>query len=193
MRRLIIGMTGSTGAIFGVRMLEALKGTDIESHLIISKWAQRTLEHETRYTVEQVRGLASVVHSQGDMGASISSGSFKTEGMVVIPCSVRTLGGIANGYGEHLVHRAADVVLKERRKLVLVVRETPLSAIHLENMLAVTRAGAVVLPASPSFYSKPETLDSLLDTVVGRVLDQLGLANKLMPRWGEGQGKGDDT
>jgi 4-hydroxy-3-polyprenylbenzoate decarboxylase len=153
MRRLIIGMTGSTGAIFGVRMLEALKDSGIESHLIISKWAQRTLEHETRYTVEQVRGLATVVHSQGDMGASISSGSFKTEGMVVIPCSVRTLAGIANGYGEHLVHRAADVVLKERRKLVLVVRETPLSAIHLENMLAVTRAGGVVLPAAPSCYS----------------------------------------
>src|SRR6478735_7850062 len=119
MRRLIIGMTGSTGAIFGVRMLEALKDSGIESHLIISKWAQRT--------VEQVRGLATVVHSQGDMGASISSGSFKTEGMVVMPCSVRTLAGIANGYGEHLVHRAADVILKERRKLVLLVRETPLS------------------------------------------------------------------
>jgi 4-hydroxy-3-polyprenylbenzoate decarboxylase len=123
------------------------------------------------------------------MGATISSGSFLTEGMVVIPCSVRTLGGIANGYGEHLVHRAADVILKERRKLVLVVRETPLSAIHLENMLSVTRAGAVVLPASPSFYSKPATLESLLDTVVGRVLDQLGLPNKLMPRWGEGDKK----
>ncbi len=135
MRRLIIGMTGSTGAIFGVRMLEALKGSEVESHLIISKWAQRTLEHETRYTVEQVRALASVVHSQGDMGASISSGSFKTEGMVVMPCSVHTLAGIANGYGEHLVHRAADVVLKERRRLVLVVRETPFSEVHLENML----------------------------------------------------------
>ena len=141
MRRLIIGMTGSTGAIFGVRMLEALKGSDVESHLIISKWAQRTLEHETRYTVEQVRALASVVHSQGDMGASISSGSFKTEGMVVMPCSVRTLAGIANGYGEHLVHRAADVVLKERRKLVLLVRETPLSEVHLENMLKLARMG----------------------------------------------------
>src|SRR5262245_64541452 len=115
MRRLIIGMTGSTGAIFGIRFLEALKHSEIETHLIISKWAQRTIEHETNYSIEQVRVLASVVHSQGDMGATISSGSFLTEGMVVIPCSVRTLGGIANGYGEHLVHRAADVVLKERR------------------------------------------------------------------------------
>ena len=147
MRRLIIGMTGSTGAIFGVRMLEALKDSGIESHLIISKWAQRTLEHETSYTVEQVRALATVVHSQGDMGASISSGSFMTEGMVVIPCSVRTLAGIANGYGEHLVHRAADVILKERRKLVLVVRETPLSEVHLENMLKLARMGVVDVAA----------------------------------------------
>src|SRR6266581_6912247 len=128
-RRLIVGMTGSTGAIFGVRFLEALKASDIETHLIISKWAQRTIEHETNYTIEQVRALASVVHSQGDMGATISSGSFLTEGMVVIPCSVRTLGGIANGYGEHLVHRAADVILKERRKLVMLVREMPLSEV----------------------------------------------------------------
>src|SRR3984893_1170007 len=121
MRRLIIGMTGSTGAIFGVRMLEALKGSEVESHLIISKWAQRTLEHETRYTVEQERARARVVHSQGDMGASISPGSFKTEGMVVMPCSVPTLADTPTGYGDKLGHRAADVVLKERRRLVLVV------------------------------------------------------------------------
>jgi 4-hydroxy-3-polyprenylbenzoate decarboxylase len=162
MRRLIIGMTGSTGAIFGVRMLEALKGSDVESHLIISKWAQRTLEHETHYTVEQVRSLASVVHSQGDMGASISSGSFKTEGMVVIPCSVRTLAGIANGYGEHLVHRAADVVIKERRKLVLVVRETPLSEVHLENMLKLAR---------------------IVNHIVARVLDQFDIPAPFAKRW----------
>src|SRR5881398_2868948 len=171
MRRLIIGMTGSTGAIFGVRMLEALKATDIESHLIISKWAQRTLEHETRYTVEQVRGLASVVHSQGDMGASISSGSFKTEGMVVIPCSVHTLAGIANGYGEHLVHRAADVVLKEKRRLVLVVREAPLSEIHLENMLKLARMGVVITPPVPAFYNHPRSIDDLVDHTVSRILD----------------------
>src|SRR5258708_13662113 len=139
MRRLIIGMTGSTGAIFGVRMLEALKGSEVESHLIISKWAQRTLEHETRYTVEQVRALASVVHSQGDMGASISSGSFKTEGMVVMPCSVHTLAGIANGYGEHLVHRAAAVGLKERPRLILEVRATPFSQVHLLAILSLSR------------------------------------------------------
>src|ERR1700674_3207983 len=183
MRRLIIGMTGSTGAIFGVPMLEALKGSDVESHLIISKWAQRTLEHETSYTVEQVRALAKVVHSQGDMGASLSSGSFKTEGMVVIPCSVRTLGCIANGYGEHLVHRAADVVLKERRRLVLVVRETPLSEVHLENMLKLARLGVVMLPPMPAFYNHPQTVDDVVDHIVFRVLDQFGIAAPFAKRW----------
>jgi flavin prenyltransferase len=183
MRRLIIGMTGSTGAIFGVRMLEALKGSDIESHLIISKWAQRTLEHETRYSVEQVRSLASIVHSQGDMGASISSGSFKTEGMVVMPCSVRTLAGIANGYGEHLVHRAADVVLKERRRLVLVVRETPLSEVHLENMLKLARMGASIVPPVPAFYNHPQTVDDIVNHIVARVLDQFDIPAPFAKRW----------
>jgi 4-hydroxy-3-polyprenylbenzoate decarboxylase len=183
MRRLIIGMTGSTGAIFGVRMLEALKDSAIESHLIISKWAQRTLEHETRYTVEQVRGLATVVHSQGDMGASISSGSFKTEGMVVMPCSVRTLAGIANGYGEHLVHRAADVVLKERRKLVLLVRETPLSEVHLENMLKLARMGVSIVPPMPAFYNHPQTVDDIVNHIVARVLDQFDIPAPFAKRW----------
>jgi len=131
MRRIIVGMTGSTGAIFGVRLLEALQQTDVETHLIISKWAQtHQSSNETSFSVEQVRALATVVHSQGDMGATISSGSFLPRAMVVIPCSVRTLASIANGYGEHLVHRAADVILKERRKLVLLVRETPLSEVQ---------------------------------------------------------------
>jgi 4-hydroxy-3-polyprenylbenzoate decarboxylase len=176
-------MTGSTGAIFGIRMLEALKQCDIESHLIISKWAQRTIEHETSYTVDQVRALASVVHSQGDMGASISSGSFLTEGMVVIPCSVRTLGGIANGYGEHLVHRAADVILKERRRLVLLVRETPLSEVHLENMLKLARMGVIILPPVPAFYNRPQTVDELVDHIVARVLDQFGIDAPFAKRW----------
>src|SRR5260221_9141203 len=152
MRRLIIGMTGSTGAIFGVRMLEALKGSEVETHLIISKWAQRTLEHETRYTVEQVRSLASVVHSQGDMGAAISSGSFKTDGMAVMPCSVHTLAGLAYGYGEHPVPRAADVVLKERRRPVLVVRGTPLSQVPLEDNVKLPPLGVTIVPPVPAFY-----------------------------------------
>ena len=183
MRRLIVGMTGSTGAVFGIRLLEALKHSDVESHLIISKWAQRTIEHETNHTIEQVRSLATVVHSQGDMGASISSGSFITEGMVVIPCSVRTLGGIANGYGEHLVHRAADVILKERRRLVLVVRETPLSEVHLENMLKLARMGVVMLPPMPAFYNHPKTVDDVIDHIVFRVLDQFGIAAPFAKRW----------
>ena len=183
MRRLIVGMTGSTGAVFGIRLLEALKHSEVESHLVISKWAQRTIEHETRHTIEQVRALATVVHSQGDMGASISSGSFITEGMVVIPCSVRTLGGIANGYGEHLVHRAADVILKERRRLVLVVRETPLSEIHLENMLKLARMGVIMLPPMPAFYNHPKTLDDVIDHIVFRVLDQFGIAAPFAKRW----------
>ena len=183
MRRLIIGMTGSTGAIFGIRLLEALKSSPIETHLIISKWAQRTIEHETRYKVEDVRALANVCHSQGDMGASLSSGSFLTEGMVVIPCSVRTLAGIANGYGEHLVHRAADVVLKERRKLVLVVRETPLSEVHLENMLKLSRMGVIMLPPMPAFYNHPQTVDDVVNHIVGRVLDQFGIPAPFEKRW----------
>ena len=160
-----------------------MKHADVETHLIISKWAQRTIEHETNYTLEQVRALASVVHSQGDMGATISSGSFLTEGMVVIPCSVRTLGGIASGYGEHLVHRAADVVLKERRKLVLVVRETPLSEVHLENMLKLSRMGVVMLPPMPAFYNHPQTVDDVVNHIVGRVLDQFGIPAPFEKRW----------
>jgi 4-hydroxy-3-polyprenylbenzoate decarboxylase len=183
MRRLIVGMTGSTGAVFGIRLLEALKHAEVESHLVISKWAQRTIEHETRHTVEQVRALATVVHSQGDMGASISSGSFITEGMVVIPCSMRTLAGIANGYGEHLVHRAADVILKERRRLVLVARETPLSQVHLENMLKLARMGVVMLPPMPAFYNHPKTIDDVIDHIVARVLDQFGIAAPFAKRW----------
>jgi len=183
MRRLIVGMTGSTGAIFGVRFLEALKHADVESHLIVSKWAQRTIEHETNYTLEQVRSLASVVHSPGDMGATISSGSFLTDGMVVIPCSVRTLGGIAGGYGEHLVHRAADVILKERRRLVLVVRETPLSEVHLENMLKLARMGVTMLPPLPAFYNHPQSIDDIVNHIVARVLDQFGIPAPFEKRW----------
>ena len=189
MRRLIIGMTGSTGAIFGVRLLEALKHAgDVESHLIISKWAQRTIEHETNYTLEQVRALASVVHSAGDMGATLSSGSFLTEGMVVIPCSVRTLGGIAQGVGDHLVHRAADVVLKERRPLVLMVRETPLHLGHLRTMVRLAEMGAVIAPPLPAFYANPSTIAEMVDQSVGRALDLFGLSWKPVKRWGEDVG-----
>ena len=145
-RRLIVGITGASGSIFGVRLLQMLRGTDIETHLVMSRWGARTLVHETGYTPEQVQALASVSHPLTDQGASISSGSFVTMGMVIVPCSVRTLAAIAHGLGDHLVHRAADVVLKERKRLVLLARETPLHATHLKNMLAVTEMGAIVAP-----------------------------------------------
>jgi 4-hydroxy-3-polyprenylbenzoate decarboxylase len=182
-RRLIVGLTGATGAILGIRLLEVLKSCDVESHLIISKWAQRTVEHETRYRIDDVRALASVTHHLADMGASVSSGSFLTEGMVVIPCSMRTLSSIAHGYGEHLVHRAADVILKERRKLVLVARETPLSTIHLENMLKLASMGVTILPPMPAFYNHPQSVDDIVDHIVARVLDQFGLAAPCAKRW----------
>jgi 4-hydroxy-3-polyprenylbenzoate decarboxylase len=183
MRRLIIGVTGSTGAIFGVRMLEALRSVHVETHLIISKWGQRTLEHETAYTVEQVRALASVVHSPRDLGATVSSGSFKTNGMVVVPCSVRTLAAIATGYGEHLVHRAADVTMKEGRRLVLVVREMPLSVVHLENMLKLARMGVCIMPPMPAFYDHPKSLEDMVGQIVARVLEQFDIDMPFMKRW----------
>lgn len=183
MRRLIIGITGATGAIFGIRLLEALKQCDVESHVVISKWGLRTIEHETSYTVDQVRALATVNYSLVNMGAAISSGSFLTEGMAVVPCSMRTLSSIANGYGEHLIHRAADVVLKEKRRLVLVARETPLSEVHLENMLKLARMGVTILPPMPGFYNHPQSIGDIVDHIVARVLDQFGMAAPFAKRW----------
>ena len=183
MRRLIVGLTGATGAILGVRLLEALKDCAVESHLVISNWARRTIEHETPYTVKQVCALATVYHNAGNMAAEISSGSFITEGMVVIPCSMRTLASIAHGYGEHLVHRAADVVLKERRRLVLVARESPLSELHLENMLKLARMGVTIIPPMPAFYNHPKSIDDIVDHIVARVLDQFGIAAPFAKRW----------
>jgi flavin prenyltransferase len=174
-RRLIVGITGASGVIYGVRVLQMLKGFDIETHLVMSRWAARTLVHETNVSPEAVQQLASVVHPIGDQGASISSGSFVTMGMVIAPCSVRTLAAIAHGLGDNLIHRAADVVLKERRKLVLAVREAPLSEIHLENMLKLSRMGVVIAPPVPAFYSRPRTIDEMVNYTAARLLDQLGL------------------
>lgn len=183
MKRLIVGMTGASGAILGVRLLEVLKNSDVETHLVMSKWAQQTLIHETAWTVEGVRDLASEVYGSGDMAAAISSGSFQTDGMVIIPCSVGSLGAIAQGVGSHLVHRAADVALKERRKLVMVVREAPLNEVHLENMLKLARMGAVVLPPMPAFYNQPETVEDIVDHIVARTMDQFGLRADFARRW----------
>jgi flavin prenyltransferase len=183
MRRLIVGMTGATGAILGVRLLEALNECDVESHLVISNWARRTIEHETPYTIKQVSALASVYHNSTNMAAVISSGSFITDGMVVIPCSMRTLGSIAHGYGENLVHRAADVILKERRRLVLVARESPLSEVHLENMLKLARMGVSIIPPMPAFYNQPKSVDDIVNHIVTRVLDQFGISAPFAKRW----------
>jgi 4-hydroxy-3-polyprenylbenzoate decarboxylase len=174
-QRLIVGITGASGSIYGVRLLEMLRGSAIETHLVMSRWGARTLVHETPYTPEQVQALADVSHPLTDQGAAISSGSFVTMGMVIAPCSVRTLAAIAHGLGDHLVHRAADVVLKERRKLVLAVREAPLNEIHLENMLKLSRMGVVIAPPVPAFYSNPETIDEIVNYTCARLLDQFGV------------------
>jgi flavin prenyltransferase len=182
-RRLIVGITGATGTVYGVRLLEILQDTDVETHLVMSKWAARTLVEETSYTVDQVERLASHVHPITDLGASISSGSFVTDGMVVAPCSMRTLAAIAHGLGDNLIHRAADVVLKERRRLLLAVREAPLSEIHLENMLKLSRMGVVICPPLPSFYGRPRTIEDLVDFSVMRLLDQLDIHMDVRSRW----------
>ena len=181
--RLIVGITGATGAIYGVRVLERLREAGVETHLVLTKWGVRTLLHETPYTKAQVESLATVVHNPSDMGASISSGSFRTDGMIVAPCSAKSLGAIAGGFGDNLVHRAADVVLKERRRLVLVVREAPLSDIHLENMLKLSRMGAVVMPPVPAFYSRPTSVDDIVNHSVARMLDLFGVDVPGTPRW----------
>ena len=188
--RIILGITGATGVIYGVRLLERLSEAGVETHLVISRWGARTLTHETPYTREQVEALASASYAAADMGAAISSGSFRTEGMIVAPCSAKTLAAIASGFGDNLVHRAADVVLKERRRLVLVVREAPLSDIHLENMLKLSRMGAVILPPVPAFYNEPRTIDDLVDHTVARVLDQFGLETRGAARWSGEMGTG---
>ena len=182
-KRIIVGITGATGAIFGLRTLEALREAGVETHLVLSKWGLQTVEHETGRKLAELEALASVVHATGNMAATISSGSFRTEGMIIAPCSMRTVGAIAHGYGENLVHRAADVVLKERRRLVLLPRETPLSEIHLENLLKLARMGVCILPPMPAFYNKPASLDDMVDHIVARVLDQFEIDAALAKRW----------
>jgi 4-hydroxy-3-polyprenylbenzoate decarboxylase len=181
--RIILAISGATGSIYGIRLLERLREAGVETHLVISRWGLRTLLHETSWTRQRLESLAHVTYPPGDMGAAIASGSFRTDGMIVAPCSAKTLAAIAHGVGENLIHRAADVVLKERRKLVLVVRETPLSEIHLENMLKLARMGAVILPPMPAFYTSPVTLDDVVDQTVSRALDHFGLEIGGTPRW----------
>lgn len=187
-RRLIVALTGATGAIYCVRALEALRRAGVDTHLVISRWGQATLAHETDVTLEQLNGLASAVHAVGDLTAPIASGSFETDGMLIVPCSMRTLGAIANGVGDNLIHRAADVVIKERRPLTLAVVETPLSAIHLENMLKLSRLGVQIVPPVPAFYTRPAALDDVVNYTVARLLDQVGVRVEAK-RWGDEKGQ----
>jgi 4-hydroxy-3-polyprenylbenzoate decarboxylase len=181
--RIVVGITGATGIIFGVRLLQVLQGSDTETHLVVSKWAGRTLIHETPYTLDQVHKMATHVYSPHDQGAAISSGSFLTNGMVVVPCSMRTLAAIAQGQGDNLIHRAADVILKERRKLVLAIRESPLNDIHLENMLKLSRMGVIICPPVPAFYNHPQTIDDIINHTIMRVLDQFNIHLDVAARW----------
>ncbi|MEU4484283.1 non-oxidative hydroxyarylic acid decarboxylases subunit B [Streptomyces purpurascens] len=184
MRRLVVGMTGATGAVVGIRLLQELqRQPDVETHLVMSRWARATVELETTWTAREVARLADVVHGPEDQAASISSGSFRTDGMIVTPCSAKTLAAIRAGYGSDLIARAADVHLKEQRRLVLVVRETPLSTIHLENMLALSRMGVTLLPPMPAFYNRPASVDDIVNHIIARVMDQFGLDSQRAVRW----------
>lgn len=180
--RLIVAITGASGSIYGVRVLQLLRQAGIDAHLVLSKWGARTLVHETPFSVKDVQALAHTVYSANDEGAAISSGSFRTRGMLIVPCSARSLASIAHGLGDSLVHRAADVILKERRRLVLAVREAPFSEIHLENMLKLSRMGVVICPPVPAFYTKPATLDDLVTYTAIRLLDQFDI-HVDAPRW----------
>jgi flavin prenyltransferase len=183
-RRLIVGITGASGAIYGVRLLHLLKDTGIETHLVMSRSAKVTLGQEMGIGVAEVSALADVVHHIDNIGASISSGSFRTMGMVIAPCSMRSLAEIASGVTSSLLTRAADVVLKERRRLVLVVREAPLHLGHLRSMTAATEIGAIVYPPVPAFYTRPESLEQMVDHTLGRVLDLLDIETEAVSRWG---------
>jgi len=189
-RRLIIGISGASGTVYGVRLLQVLRKADVETHLVMTRSAEVTLAYETDLKVKDVHALADVVYPVADIGAAISSGSFKTEGMIVAPCSIRSLAEIAYGNTTNLLSRAADVVLKERRRLVLMVRETPLHVGHLRAMTHVSEIGAIVMPPVPAFYARPKSIDEMVNHTVGRVLDLFGIDNALVKRWGESGGSG---
>lgn len=183
-RRIIVAITGATGAIYGVRLLERLGAVHgVETHLVLSDAASLTLHQEVGLQRRDVEARAHIVHRNREIGASIASGSFQTDGMVIAPCSMKTLAAVAHGLSDNLIARAADVVLKERRRLILMVRETPFNLAHLRNMTAVTEMGGIVFPPLPSFYNRPATIDEMVDHTVARVMDLLGVANDLAPRW----------
>jgi 4-hydroxy-3-polyprenylbenzoate decarboxylase len=187
-QRLIVGISGASGVILGMRLLEVLGPMDVETHLVMSKAAELTLAYETDMTRTQLRDLADVAYPVNDIGAALASGSFRTLGMIIIPCSIRTMSELAAGVTSTLLTRAADVVLKERRRLVLVVRETPLHALHLHNMARLAEAGAIIAPPVPGFYAKPQTIDEMVNHTVGRTLDLFDIDAGLVKRWGETSG-----
>lgn len=183
--RIVLAISGATGAIYGIRFLEEAQKAGVETQLILSNAAKRTIELETDYSLDDINKLACCQFPNSDIGAPPASGSFQHQGMVVAPCSMKTLSSIANGYADNLINRAADVTIKERRKLVLVVRETPFSPIHLENMLRLSNLGVIIMPPVPSFYNKPKTLEDIIRQTTGRIFDQLGIENSLVKRWSE--------
>lgn len=184
MKDLVVGITGASGVIYGIRLLEVLQKMEVRTHLVLSEWGEQTIEIETEYSVDHVKGLASVYYSKNNLSAAIASGSFRTNGMVILPCSMKTLSAIAHGYTENLLIRAADVTLKESRRLVLLPRETPFNAIHLENMLKLARLGVIIQPPLPAFYSKPVEISDIVDHTVGRLLDHFHIEHDLVKRWG---------
>ncbi len=182
--RIVVGMTGATGAIYGIRILEELRRHEaIEVHLVLSAPGKRTIVEETSRSVKDVEALAHVLHDNRDIGAALASGAFRTSGMVIAPCSIKTMSAVANCYSDSLITRAADVTLKEGRTLIVLVRETPLHAGHLRQMLTLAELGAIVLPPMPAFYQRPQTVDDIVNHTVGRVLERLGLRQDLVPEW----------
>lgn len=187
--KLVIGISGATGAIYGIRMLQTLRATQVETHLVLTDSAKRTIELETTFAVKDVERLADYVHDNRDIGASISSGSFKTDGMVIAPCAIKSLSALANSYNDSLLVRAADVMLKEKRRLVVIPRETPLHTGHLKLLLAVAEMGAVILPPMPAYYHMPKTIDDIINQTVGKALDQFNIEHQLFKRWEGGEAR----
>lgn len=185
--KIVVGITGSSGVIYGIKLLHFLNEFGVETHLVLSKWAEKNIEIETDENITQIKKMASFEYKENDMAASISSGSFKTNGMIIIPCSMKTLASIANGYDDNLISRAASVTIKENRKLVIVPRETPLSQIHLSNMLKLAKIGVIILPAMPGFYHRPKTVNDLVLHIVGKTLDQFEINNDVFKRWENNQ------
>jgi 4-hydroxy-3-polyprenylbenzoate decarboxylase len=181
--KIVIGISGATGPIYGIRLLEELKSHSVETHLIISPWAEKTISIETSYNLEQVKSLAAYSYSPTNQAAIISSGSFQTDGMIIAPCSMKTLAALSYGFTDNLLVRAADVCLKEKRKLIIVPRESPLNEVHLENMLRLARMGVTVVPPMPAFYNKPENIDDIINHTVARILDQINVQNSITKRW----------